>query len=89
MLSVNTSNIQNQNTTPIQKKSSDQNQKPVKSAANFKNGNTVNFPEDVVSLSTSITRNPENKKPSTPVSNAEKGALLKTSDGKPSFSIYA
>lgn len=91
MQSVTTTNLQNQ-TIPIQKERSGQEQKPLKAAADPQNGNTLSLPEDIVNLSasTTATLSPTNsKKPSTVVSSEEKDALLKTSSGKISFSTYA
>ena len=91
MQSVTTTKLQNQ-TIPIQKERSGQEQKPLKTAAEPQKGNALNFPDDIVHLSVSkaVAQSPANsKKPSTVVSNEEKDALLKTSSGKISFSTYA
>lgn len=91
MQSVTTTNLQNQ-TIPIQKERSGQEQKPLKAAAAPQKGNTSSLPEDIVNLSASTPapQSPTNsKKPSIVVSNEEKDALLKTSSGKISFSTYA
>jgi hypothetical protein len=90
MLPVNASNIQNHISTPIQKSPSKQNDKPAKTASNVRAVNAVNYPEDVVNLSTSATaQSPASKRPSTPLSNSEKDALLNSFSGKTSFSIYS
>lgn len=82
--------IQNQISAPIEKKSPGQNQKPVKTAADAQKDNTVNFPDDTVSLSAdSISQSSNNKEPSTPVSNEEKDALLRPSAAKKRISVYA
>lgn len=91
MQSVTTANLQNQS-IPIQKERSGQEQKPLKAAAAPPKGKTLSLSEDIVNLSASATapqRSTDSNKPSTVVSNEEKDALLKTSSGKRSFSTYA
>jgi hypothetical protein len=88
MQPVTTSNIQTQITSMLQKKPSGQNQKPVKTADNAPKGDTIKLPEDIVTLSISTQNSTTNKKPSSPVSNSEKEALLQDPSDKKNISIY-
>lgn len=89
MQSINTDNIQSQIATTIHKKPSEQNQKPVKTDAKVQNANAINLPEEIVDLSAiSISQSSKSKKPSTPVSNSEKSALLKKFSDANKFSKY-
>jgi hypothetical protein len=90
MQPVNTSTIQNQISPPVQKKPTEQRQAP---ASSSKSRNETKLPEDIVTLSSasksSTQSTSQTRTPSTPVSQPEKESLLKTSDGKMSFSTYA
>ena len=89
MPSVNTSNIQNQIPATTPNKTADLESKPVKAIAHPQNGKQMKHSVDIVNLSaSSITQSPENKKPSTPVSVAEKKLLLQKTSDKPTFSTY-
>lgn len=90
MQSTITGNIENQITSTVQKKKSEQDQKPVASAANPQKGKPIKLPDDIVTLSvTSFSKSSENKKPSTPVTMAEKESLLNNSFDNTDFSINA
>lgn len=87
MQQVTVSNIQNQVSTPIKKNQPEQNQNTAKTAPDAQKRKPENIPEDIVNLSAdSIAQSP--KKPSTPVSNEEKQALLKPTAGETRISVY-
>lgn len=89
MQPINTGTLQKPVTTPLSKTSIDQRQKTVKSETPKERTGTA-LPEDVVNLSSeSISQSSKNSKPSIPVSNEEKTALLKPSVKKMKFSTYA
>ena len=89
MQPITTRTVQNQIAEEIQKKTSDQNQAPAKKTTDVQSTNSATIPEDIVSLSTaSIVESAKNKKPSTPVSRAEKESLLNNSSSKPNISTY-
>lgn len=91
MQPVNTSSIQNSFTTTTRKISSEQTSKASKPAPPH-NTRHASLPEDIVTLSAPSTVAQEPSKsstPSTPVINAEREALLKSSAGKTRFSTYA
>jgi hypothetical protein len=87
MQPVNNGNIQNPTTTVVQKRSSGRVKQPEVAADNALKENTL--AEDSVTLSTPIQDSSCNQEPSTPVSSAEKEALLQNSSGTMSVSIYA
>jgi hypothetical protein len=92
MPSVNIHTVRNQIFTTVKNSSSEQNQKPVKTAVTAQGGSYINFPEDIVTLSTSSSITQSSSKdiqPSTPVSNPERNTLLKTSSGRTGFFTYA
>jgi hypothetical protein len=91
MQPVNTRTIQNQILPQVQKKAAEHKQAPDFSTS--KSRNTAALPEDIVNLSSVSQKSTQNtsqsRTPSTPVSQPEKESLLKTSDGKMTFSTYA
>lgn len=87
MQPVNTSDINNQITPTFQIKPSELNPAPSISAPRESITETVNPTADIVTLSTdSIEQSAKTRKPSTPVSLAEKELLLKMPSGKRRFS---
>ncbi len=91
MQPVITSSIQNSFTTTTRKSSSEQTTK-TSNLAPPHNKRQASLPEDIVTLSAPSTMAQEPSKsptPSTPVINAEREALLKSSAGKTRFSTYA
>ncbi|MDD2271994.1 MAG: hypothetical protein PHP95_03100 [Desulfuromonadaceae bacterium] len=92
MQPVTAGTIQSQTTTLIRNKTPEQKTSTRTTAGETKKTGTLDFPQDIVNLSTSAAVSQsslDSKKPSAVVSNAEKDALLKTSSGKISFSTYA
>ncbi len=90
MQSTITGNIENQITSTVQKRTPEQDQKPAVSVANPQKGKPIKLPDDIVNLSvTSFSKSSESKKPSTPVTMAEKESLLNNSFDNTCFSINA
>jgi hypothetical protein len=89
MQQVTVSNIQNQVSTPIKENQPEQTQNPVKTAPDSQKRKLEDISEDIVNvLADSIAQSPKNKKPSTPVSNEEKQALLEPAAGETRISVY-
>jgi hypothetical protein len=81
---ISSRNMQTSNVAPPNPSSSNA-QKPAKVSNQATDKDALKLPEDIVTLSTS--QNPTTKKPSVPVTNVEKDALLQDSLRK-SISIH-
>lgn len=91
MQAINANSSKDQNSFPVQNKSSEKDQTSVK-ATDDHTGTASHFPEDFVELSApqSFTQNPSTgKKASTHVTNEEKKALFDSFSGRTGFSVYS
>lgn len=90
MQPVASSNNPNQLASPVRANSKEQKQTLANTPATAEQVTPAHFTGDIVNLSIdSIAQSSINIIPSTPVSNEEKAALLGSSSGRTSFSIYA
>lgn len=90
MQPINANRSKDQNSYPVQKKSTGHNQPSAKASDDY-NGTATNTPEDFVELSTphNFTQSStKGKKTSTHVTNEEKKALFDSFSSKSSFSVY-
>lgn len=91
MQPINANSSKDQNSYPVQKKPSGNNQSSAKASDDY-NAPANHTPEDFVELSAphNVTqRPPTGKKISTHVTNEEKKALFDSFSSKSSFSIYS